>query len=112
MYLGGATKMGFLSSGGKWRKKDWWQNYKPDVKDSDREELERIKQQEMDLIYESAGAKREKVAEKTKEAPPNKDAPPNLSAYEWNEIKKRMQILMSLIQNFKNFMMMINIKGV
>ena len=83
MYLGGATKMGFLSSGGKWRKKDWWHSYNPEGKRPDKDELDRFKQEELDLIYEAAGSKRDKNAPK---APTNKES---LTNFEYNELMKK-----------------------
>ena len=38
-YLGVSQSLGFLDKGGKWRKRDWWQNYKPD-KEKNKKKLE------------------------------------------------------------------------
>ena len=96
MYLGGATKMGFLSSGGKWRKKDWWLTYNPETQPKDNTEFDKIKQEELDLIYEAAGAKRDKSVNKNQQQTQNKQVTKEtneprgkLTAFEWNELIKK-----------------------
>lgn len=52
-YLGVSQSIGFLDKGGKWRKRDWWQSFKPDNKINRKkinEEREKIKQEEEQLL--------------------------------------------------------------
>lgn len=52
-YLGVSQSIGFLDKGGKWRKRDWWQSFKPDNKINRKklnEEREKIKYEEEQLL--------------------------------------------------------------
>lgn len=52
-YLGVSQSIGFLDKGGKWRKRDWWQSFKPDNKINRKklnEEREKIKHEEEQLL--------------------------------------------------------------
>jgi len=62
-----------------------WSNISIINKETTKAEIERIKQQELELIYESAGVKKEKVVEKPKDTPVKE----NVSTYEWNELTKK-----------------------
>ena len=59
-YLGVSQSIGFLDKGGKWRKRDWWHNFKPDTRVNQKklqEERDKIKKEEeqmlMDALYGS-----------------------------------------------------------
>ena len=82
-YLGVSQSIGFLDKGGKWRKRDWWQNYKPDNKINIKKiqkEKEKIKKEEeqmlMDAIY---GKNTKKYAEK------------QMTDFQWEKIMKMLQ---------------------
>jgi len=91
-YLGVTQSIGFLDKGGKWRKRDWWQNYNqqldrkiPDL----REEKDAVKKEEERLFRESLnpGAKEKKPIIPV---PVVANGPKgNLTEYEWQELVKK-----------------------
>jgi hypothetical protein len=83
-YLGVTQSIGFLDKGGKWRKRDWWQDYDP--KNSlDNDELARerefIKKEEERLIRESINGKDKTTGPKREES--------TLTDYEFKEMMKK-----------------------
>ena len=79
-YLGVSQCIGFLDKGGKWRKRDWWQNYNPDEKKVTKSELSKIKDDEQDKLYEAIYGKK-----KIKNENPNK----KLTDFQWEKLTKK-----------------------
>ena len=82
-YLGVTQSIGFLDKGGKWRKRDWWLNYKLNDHLNNQEisnERERIRKDEEKVLREKISGKTEKQVTKKEEA---------LTEYEWKELMKK-----------------------
>jgi hypothetical protein len=79
-YLGVSQCIGFLDKGGKWRKRDWWQNFNPDEKKVSKLELSKIKEEEEDKLYEAVYGKK-----KVKNENPNK----KLTDFQWEKLTKK-----------------------
>eukprot|EP00826_Nyctotherus_ovalis_P066126 TRINITY_DN9751_c0_g1_i7.p1 TRINITY_DN9751_c0_g1~~TRINITY_DN9751_c0_g1_i7.p1 ORF type:complete len:242 (+),score=77.16 TRINITY_DN9751_c0_g1_i7:25-726(+) len=60
-YLGSSVKLGYLDRGGRWRKKDWWQNYDPSGGDKAKSERAEIKAKELQAYKEKLGLVKPKV---------------------------------------------------
>lgn len=86
-YLGVSQSIGFLDKGGKWRKRDWWHNFKPDTRVNQKklqEERDKIKKEEeqmlMDALYGSNNPALNKKNDNT-----NKP----LTDFQWEKIMKK-----------------------
>ena len=84
-YLGVSQSIGFLDKGGKWRKRDWWQTFKPDNKINMKklnEERNKIKQEEeqmlMNAIYGGSASK-----------PVSTNNDKKLTDFQWEKIMKK-----------------------
>ena len=84
-YLGVSQSIGFLDKGGKWRKRDWWQTFKPDNKINMKklnEERDKIKQEEeqmlMNAIYGGSASK-----------PVSTNNDKKLTDFQWEKIMKK-----------------------
>ena len=82
-YLGVSQSLGFLDKGGKWRKRDWWQNFKPDKEKNKKkleEEIKKIKEEEKEKLREAIYGK-------------NKDDNNNninkLTDFQWERLMKK-----------------------
>lgn len=67
-YLGVSQSIGFLDKGGKWRKRDWWQNYQPErAKDKDiQAEKTRIQMEEKQMLKDAIYGNSKKDNEQNK----------------------------------------------
>ena len=79
-YLGVSQCIGFLDKGGKWRKRDWWQNYNPNEEKVTKKELSRIRTEELDRLFESVYGKKKNKNEYT-----NK----KLTDFQWERLTKK-----------------------
>lgn len=90
-YLGVSQTIGFLDKSGKWRKRDWWQNYKPEGKvDSEKLKLERekIKKEEEEMLLNALNPnakKHSQYADTNK--PQNTDK--KLTDFQWTKLTKK-----------------------
>jgi len=90
-YLGVTQSIGFLDKGGKWRKRDWWQNYNPESSEKIqnlKNEKESIRREEEKLLMETLNpGLKEKNSKNLITTQNNKKA--KLTDYEWTELIKK-----------------------
>lgn len=67
-YLGVSQSIGFLDKGGKWRKRDWWQNYQPEkAKEKDiLSEKARIQMEEKQMLKDAIYGNKKKDSDQNK----------------------------------------------
>jgi hypothetical protein len=90
-YLGVTQSIGFLDKGGKWRKRDWWQNYAPESSDklqNLKNEKESIRKEEERLLMETLNpGLKEKNSKLPLQVANNQKA--KLTDFEWKELIKK-----------------------
>ena len=82
-YLGVSQSLGFLDKGGKWRKRDWWQNYKPDKEKNKKkleDEIKKIKEEEKEKLREAIYGKNDNN---------NNNNNNKLTDFQWEKIMKK-----------------------
>ena len=88
-YLGVTQSIGFLDKGGKWRKRDWWQDKKKQNLEIDKNEIlmekERIKLDEEKLYKEQFSA----LYGNTVNPKSNNQKKEKLTVFEWKELMKK-----------------------